>query len=921
MTASVQQTKIINLYAALFNRAPDAIGLNFWAQALQDGASLDTITQNFLAAPEARAIYPATQSSEQFIATFYQSVFGRVADANGLKFWTDALNAAGGADSDAAKALVVSHINDLVSTPLSTKPDGLSDAQYAETLLDRATFSNKLAVGTYFAIDLKSTDIALAKLAFSGVNASTSSVALAKQLIDSPVSSGSPGPSSSTLPATRIGTDGDDVFDLDHLTASAADVIDGLGGNDTLNYVDSSTTGTNLPAVARNVETINIRNTNTAGVTAEQVFFYGLRDLTDGQKLSIAGVTITASGTATAAQIVDAIASGNSVGNAIHSGALNGYTASKSDGGVIFVSSVKGDVPDLVATVPASYLSNLQRMQGTNGMPHVIEANRFVGATLFNSDRSTVAVTFNGLASGQVIGSIGDGVLDTRDLSGTFANDVKEATAHLFNAKGGLIALNGAGLTSAVINSNGVIDSIYGIKLAAGVTALTINATSALRAGGIEGSSLKTIKIVGTASSVSLDVSELPASTSIDASGLTTGGIAVQLRAGRADVVGGSGMDIIKLAAYSLISGVIDAGAGDKDTIEFSSGSSTSLKTAVFRNFEIAQFRLSSTSSETFDVSLLPDIHDYRVAGGSVTLSKLAADASVTVNGSLQSGGALTLNFADTSSTADSASVTLDNNGVSLPFLRIAGIETLKLHSLNTGGAASGSTINSIANASENTSLSRVVIDGDTPIIFQTGSLSSGILTIDASAATGALDVRGLQAMSSLHVTGGSAADKIQGGSMGGNIYGGAGGDAISLRAPGSTNVMDTVIYKNSSDSILDIEKEAGAVGGKMDAITGFHSGLDKIDLTALITKPDGVPSYFEKSFTSASELAAAAASANFYTEGTEARIAVAARISTDTYLIVDVNKDGVFNADGDLVIKLIGTTLREDDLIFASVP
>jgi len=180
----VHQIAVVNLYTALFNRAPDAAGLTFWAQAFADGIPLAAITQSFMGTTEGRVTYPAAQTSGQFVASFYQTVFGRAADAGGLAFWTNVLDAAGGAGSDAARSSLVGQIVSVVTTPLSSQPAGISDADYARTTGDRALFANKVEIGRYFAVDLGGTNINLARNTLAQVSQNPASVSAAKTFAD-----------------------------------------------------------------------------------------------------------------------------------------------------------------------------------------------------------------------------------------------------------------------------------------------------------------------------------------------------------------------------------------------------------------------------------------------------------------------------------------------------------------------------------------------------------------------------------------------------------------------------------------------------------------------------------------------------------------------------------------------------------------
>ena len=249
---SAQQTAITNLYIGLFNRAPDANGLQFWAQALADGASLSTITGGFIASPESQAIYTPAQTAEQFVSTFYQTVFGRAPDAAGLAFWTGVLNAAGGTGSAAAKAVLVSKIVEIVATPLTTKPAGLSDAEYAQTVADRGTFSTKVVLAIDFAVVQKSNDLTAAKAAIVPV----STPGIVDQVIALTIADD-----------TKTGGAGKDTFnaplDATVQTLNNNDILDGGAGIDTLN-AELKTSSFVTPTLT-NIEIVNVKVVNSNG--------------------------------------------------------------------------------------------------------------------------------------------------------------------------------------------------------------------------------------------------------------------------------------------------------------------------------------------------------------------------------------------------------------------------------------------------------------------------------------------------------------------------------------------------------------------------------------------------------------------------------------------------------------------------------
>lgn len=80
---------VAHLYQAAFGRAADIDGLNFWTGSLDSGAvGLDSVATAFLSAPE----FGGAVSHAALVQTLYQNVLDRPADADGLAYWTNALD-------------------------------------------------------------------------------------------------------------------------------------------------------------------------------------------------------------------------------------------------------------------------------------------------------------------------------------------------------------------------------------------------------------------------------------------------------------------------------------------------------------------------------------------------------------------------------------------------------------------------------------------------------------------------------------------------------------------------------------------------------------------------------------------------------------------------------------------------------------
>jgi hypothetical protein len=161
-----QLETIVDLYTAGLGRAPDAVGLDYWASQLADGHSLGDISRSFFAAPEASTIYSPTASAATFVAATYMNTLGRPPDAAGGAFWINEIQAGHIARSDFITALIAG----------ARAPSGsTADAQY---------ISNKEAVGAHFAITQGLTNGEWARVVESGVNASAASVTAANQQTD-----------------------------------------------------------------------------------------------------------------------------------------------------------------------------------------------------------------------------------------------------------------------------------------------------------------------------------------------------------------------------------------------------------------------------------------------------------------------------------------------------------------------------------------------------------------------------------------------------------------------------------------------------------------------------------------------------------------------------------------------------------------
>lgn len=150
--------KVIELYIVEENRAPDALGLAYWAGRLAAGMTLRQIADSFFAQPETASIYSPSLNNHDFVTAAYQNVFGRTPDTDGLNYWADTLS--GGAISR--------------GWFLYSFLYGASQAS-----LDNKTVDNKVTVSSNFAMTKGLSNSEWGHTVLSGVNGTAESVTAA----------------------------------------------------------------------------------------------------------------------------------------------------------------------------------------------------------------------------------------------------------------------------------------------------------------------------------------------------------------------------------------------------------------------------------------------------------------------------------------------------------------------------------------------------------------------------------------------------------------------------------------------------------------------------------------------------------------------------------------------------------------------
>ncbi len=212
------------------------------------------------------------------------------------------------------------------------------------------------------------------------------------------------------------------------------------------------------------------------------------------------------------------------------------------------------------------------------------------------------------------------------------------------------------------------------------------------------------------------------------------------------------------------------------------------------------------------------------------------------------------------------------------------------------------------------TSGDTLALTSDTSIKFTT--LTDGA-KIDASGSTGdiTLDASAFNTATVAYV-GSSGIDTYKA-TEGGSIKGGPGNDQITLMATGT--MSDTIIYTSAGDvSMKDVDNNGKIDAFTIEAINNFVTASkagggvqsDVIDLSYFAFS--GYASGVVHKGTLASPVESGNLSftiANFFTDAGGNRGTSFGTFGTDTYLFVDADKDGNFDALKDIAIKLVGVT------------
>ncbi|MBE5232391.1 MAG: DUF4214 domain-containing protein [Microcystis aeruginosa PMC 728.11] len=507
----------------------------------------------------------------------------------------------------------------------------------------------------------------------------------------------------------------------------------------------------------------------------------------------------------------------------------------------------------------------------------------------------------------QGIGGVGltlKGNFNNNNLTANFGNSATEAQIAT-NAvdKGGTLTVQGNKLTTLNFTATG------SSKFAGLVT-------TAVDAGAVN-----TIKVSGDGKSLSFSDNVAVANSikTIDASGLTAGGLTVAFGTGITSFKGGKGDDIVRSNTLTTTTdSAVDAGEGTKDRLIVNDtvNVNTTARANVYANFEVLQSTGQTVDLDLFAKSAFVAL---RSAGNAVFNNVTATQAGdVTIFAT----GAPTFNLKTATGTSDTLNITVSDdleavNNLIITDLTAPNVEILKFTTTDN------TTVNTLLNAP---SASTITATGAGTFTLTTGARALGTgfsidasavtanVTINASAGTGnGAIIKGASsspaAVNTLTgsnqndgITGGSGSDLLQGNAGQDTLTGGAGVDQF-IYGGGFPNNAGTANVDRIADFV------AGVGGDQFKFATGANQFLNGVNFTAATTVNINDP----KTVATAANIDAVFAGITAITASTDATlqaalVTVSAGLAAGTYLYVNDGTGAVSNAN-DFLVNVSGIT------------
>ena len=508
--------------------------------------------------------------------------------------------------------------------------------------------------------------------------------------------------------------------------------------------------------------------------------------------------------------------------------------------------TIEGALATGTKALPVATIANVEKVYvrnvGVGATPATdiitVNADNIPGMTEFWVDRSTAVVGVTNLATGATFGVKGNGTVSNYNSLFGYKSDTAAITIAIADGvKAGNITGNSTtgtdAATTATITSTGAANTVGTVDLidtTATLTSLTIDAATNLK-GVIAGQTQNdfaansTLTVKGAAASVELTAALANNIKTIDASGMTAGGLTAILGTGVTAFTGGAGADVITTAATTATGAVISGGAGTADILDLASTNdvTTSAKAGQYTNFEILR---NSKADTAVDASLFTGITSVQLNADGAGFQKMTAEQAANVTNRTNNTTA-TLTLASAAGTSDVLTVTLNNptttpTSADLTNVDITGFETMNIVSIS--GSASDKSAVSFKSGGV-ASLKTIAVSGANHLNLSLANTVNAVTVTSTQTGTAVLDVAGAVVKGS-SITTTANADTIETGT---SAITGTSGDFVTYDAgAGNDSIISTVAaINNISGSNGSVKIDGGAGTDTLTIINGGHTYVD----------------------------------------------------------------------------------------------
>lgn len=792
MAVVTNQQSVAALYTAIFNRAPDLAGLNFWTTQLNAGTSFASIAAGF-AQHEVFTTGIGALSNAAYVTALYTNILGSAGDTAGIAYWTARL--AGGE----SKASVVADFvkgSLTIDIPALLAAGSITAADAAAAQIRQDTLTNKATTGVYYATTLG---------AASNLNPNTVATSKAGLLAD---------------PAYNASVNA--IAGVDNTAASVQ------AAKDAINVA----VGTGNPVNALLGQTLTLtlnQDTLAGGVSNDNFVANGLQSNTGTLKNSLQSADTLNGGSGTdtlKATLVEAAP----VTPTLNS--IENVNVTFAAAGTLDLANATG-----ITTLTATGSTDVGIFDNVGSIANLVVANQSKAVTFDKSTATAVNLTLDtvGKAGTQGTVTVNNAVATTLNVT---ANNAFENIVGLTGVKNLSVAATGASnldvtpllatVTSATVTGAGTVN-LSGGTLS---TLTTLNAST--NTGGVTAT-------VGTAALT------VTGGTGVDVITYATGPAATAV------VNLGAGNDTLILGAAPATGATLNGGDGT-DTLGLAAGDYATVAAFTAPNLaKITGFEVLSITdaggladASTVDLSKLAGITGVSfngvATGQSATVSNIGANATVTLQGDLvTNNGAAVLTLKDATGSADVLNLVLNETGalaagsttaVGTTAITAAGVETLNVNTTvtsTTAGVTDAKATYALTVA--DTALTTVKITGNQALTYTTDAAATKLATVDASAATAAVNIN-LAAVANtsaaVKVTGTALADQF---TLTNNavVTGGLGADKFTIGATANGQTYSTVTDATKGDVFAFIAPASSFTAAKISlgATAVFQDYLD----------------------------------------------------------------------------------------------